>query len=496
MTARNRAGVIGRKAARSATLALVNDPLKDLFRARFGHDAETLSPVRAQGSNRRIYRLSSAKTTAIGVLNDDVKENRAFIEFSKHFHKEGIPVPEFYGEDATGTAYLEEDLGDETLFQFLGARRAKDSFPPDVVAAYRDVVGWLPKIQITAGRSLDYKWCYPRSSFDKQSMLWDLNYFKYYFLTLGGVQFHEERLEDDFQVFADYLLGAGGDWFLCRDFQSRNVMLKDGKPYFIDYQGGRRGALQYDIASLLYDAKADVPFDLRDELLDLYIAEAGKLAKIEKTEFKKYFPGFVLIRIMQAMGAYGLRGFHEKKPLFLQSIPYAIRNIEHVLLTSNLPIDVPELSAVFKRLVGASHFRQFGAAKLKLNVQIQSFSYKNGMPRDDKGHGGGYVFDCRALPNPGRKIEFAKSSGLDSDVIAYLSKQEEVDIWTRSAFALVDQSVQDYGRRNFTHLFVAFGCTGGQHRSVYCAERLAKHLRDQGVSASVSHRERKNWPAK
>ncbi|MDE2510230.1 MAG: phosphotransferase enzyme family protein, partial [Elusimicrobia bacterium] len=272
--------------------------------------------------------------------------------------------------------------------------------------------------------------------------------------------------------------------------------LKGGKPYFIDYQGGRRGALQYDIASLLYDAKADVPFDLRDELLDLYIREAGKHAKVDKAEFKKFFPGFVLIRIMQAMGAYGLRGFHEKKPLFLQSIPYAIRNIEHVLLTSTLPVEVPELSGVFKRLVGSSALRQFGAAKLKLTVRIQSFSYKGGMPRDDKGHGGGYVFDCRCLPNPGRKTEFAESTGQDPDVIAYLSKEEPVDRWTRSAFALVDQAVQDYGRRNFTHLFVAFGCTGGQHRSVYCAERLAKHLLDQGVAVTVSHREKKAWPAK
>jgi len=470
------------------------DPLKDLFRSRFGRDAETLAPVRADGSSRKIYRLSGGGTTAIGVLNEDIKENRAFIEFSKHFRKEGIPVPEFYAENESGTAYLEEDLGDTTLFQFLGKRRTAQGFPAEVVAAYRDVVRWLPQIQIAAGRTLDYRWCYPRASFDKQSMLWDLNYFKYYFLTLGGVPFHEERLEDDFQVFADYLLAADRNYFLCRDFQSRNVMLKDGKPYFIDYQGGRRGALQYDIASLLYDAKADVPFELRDELLDQYIQEAGKLAPVDKAEFKKYFPGFVLIRIMQAMGAYGLRGFHEKKPLFLQSIPYAIRNIEHVLMTSSLPVEVPELSAVFKRLVGSSALRQFGAAKLKLTVHIQSFSYKGGMPRDDEGHGGGYVFDCRCLPNPGRLPEFVKSSGLDADVIAYLSKEETVDRWARSAFALVDQTVQDYGRRNFTHLFVAFGCTGGQHRSVYCAERLAKHLRDQGVSVTTAHREKKNWP--
>ena len=474
----------------------MSDALTALFRARFGAEPAAPVPVRAEGSNRKIYRLSGGGAVAIGVLNDDVKENRAFVEFSKHFRKAGIPVPEIYAEDKSGTAYLEEDLGDTTLFQFLGRRRTPAGFPADVVAAYRDVVGWLPKMQIVAGRTIDERWCYPRKSFDKQSMLWDLNYFKYYFLTLGRIVFHEERLEQDFAVFADYLLAAGREHFLCRDFQSRNVMLKDGKPYFIDYQGGRRGALQYDIASLLYDAKADVPFELRDELLDLYIAQAAKHAKIDKAEFKKYFPGFALIRIMQAMGAYGLRGFHEKKPLFLQSIPYAIRNIEHLLLSSNLPIEVPELMGVFKRLIGSSELRQFGAAKLKLTVQIQSFSYKNGMPRDDKGHGGGYVFDCRCLPNPGRHVQYKYSSGLDADVVAFLAKEEAVDRWTASAFALVDQAVKDYGRRNFTHLFVAFGCTGGQHRSVYCAERLAKHLRDQGVSVAVSHREKKSWPVK
>jgi aminoglycoside/choline kinase family phosphotransferase len=472
------------------------DPLKELFRARFGAEADTLVPVRADGSSRKIYRLTGAGTTAIGVLNDDAKENRAFIEFSKHFLKNGIPVPEFYAENKESTVYLEEDLGDTTLFQFLGKRRTPAGFPPEVVSSYHDVVRWLPKIQITAGATIDDKWCYPRKSFDKQSMLWDLNYFKYYFLTLGGIPFHEEKLEEDFQVFADYLLAADRKYFLCRDFQSRNVMLRDGKPYFIDYQGGRRGALHYDIASLLYDAKADVPFDLRDELLDLYITEAAKLAPIDRAEFKKYFPGFVLIRIMQAMGAYGLRGFHEKKPLFLQSIPYAIRNIEHVLATSGLPVEVPELMGVFKKLVGSSALRQFGAAKLKLTVRIQSFSYKGGMPKDQGSHGGGYVLDCRCLPNPGRQIVFKTQSGLDADVIAYLSKQDEVDRWTRSAFSMIDQAVEDYGRRNFTDLFVAFGCTGGQHRSVYLAERLAKHLRDQGVSVVVSHREKKAWPKK
>lgn len=477
-------------------MAAVSDALIRLFKDRFGAEPGAPAPVRADGSNRRIYRLSAGGRTAIGVLHDDVKENRAFIEFSRHFRKEKVPVPEIYGEDPSGAAYLEEDLGDTTLFQFLSKRRTAQGFPGEVVAAYREVVRWLPRIQIVAGRGLDYRYCYPRASFDRQSMLWDMNHFKYYFLTLGNIPFHEERLEEDFSAFADYLLAADREFFLCRDFQSRNVMLKDGEPFFIDYQNGRRGALQYDVASLLYDAKADVPFELRDELLELYLREAAKHARVDEEEFLKFFPGFVLIRIMQAMGAYGLRGFHEKKPLFLQSIPYAIRNIESLLLRHNLPVEVPELSGVFKRLIGSSALRQFGGAKLSLTVHLQSFSYKNGMPRGDKGHGGGYVFDCRCLPNPGRDARFKHSTGLDGDVVAFLAKEEPVDRWARSAFALVDQAVEDYGRRNFTHLFVAFGCTGGQHRSVYMVERLAKHLKDQGVSVEVSHRERKGWPVR
>ncbi len=481
---------------RSATIVPVIDPLdvlRFLYREKFGLDAAAIIPVRAEGSNRRIYRLSSARRTAIGVLNEDAQENHAFIEFSKHFHNEGIPVPEFYSANGDATAYLEEDLGDTTLFQFLGKRRTAAGFPSEVISAYQDVVRWLPKIQIVAGKTIDDRWCYPRKSFDKQSMLWDLNYFKYYFLTLGAIPFHEEKLEEDFIVFTDYLLSAERKHFLCRDFQSRNVMLKEGRPYFIDYQGGRRGALHYDIASLLYDAKADIPFDLRDELLDLYITEAGKHTPIDRSEFKLFFPGFVLIRIMQALGAYGLRGFHEKKPLFLQSIPYAIRNIERVLLTSGLPAAVPELMRVFKRLVGSSTLRQLGSAKLRLTVRIQSFSYKSGIPKDQSGHGGGYVFDCRCLPNPGRLPEFQTQSGRDSAVVAYFSQEDGIERWARSAFALIDQAVEDYGRRNFTDLFVAFGCTGGRHRSVYMAERLAKHLRDQNVLAVVIHREKNSW---
>ncbi|MDE2237277.1 MAG: phosphotransferase, partial [Elusimicrobia bacterium] len=272
------------------------------------------------------------------------------------------------------------------------------------------------------------------------------------------------------------------------DFQSRNVMVRDGEPWFIDYQGGRRGALQYDIASLLYDAKADLPTALRDKLLERYLDAAGERAAIDRARFLELFPGFVYIRIMQALGAYGLRGFYERKAHFLQSIPYAVRNIEHLLRTTELPIKVPALMGVFRSLVGSSTLRQYGQASLPLTVRIQSFSFKQGAPIDEKGHGGGFVFDCRGLPNPGREARFADSFGTDADVVEFLEREPPVRHFLDPVFALVDQSVENYQSRNFTDLLVSFGCTGGRHRSVYCAERLARHLRKRyKLTVSVNH---------
>jgi len=322
-------------------------------------------------------------------------------------------------------------------------------------------------------------------------MMWDLNYFKYYFLRLAKIPFNEATLEDDFQTFAGYLAQAPSNFFLYRDFQSRNIMIKNNIPYFIDYQGGRSGALQYDIASLLFDAKADIPFSLRSKLLDSYLKAASGLAAVDPKEFMKYYWGFVLIRIMQALGAYGLRGFYEGKTQFLQSIPYAVRNLEFALRMAKLPVKTPELIQVFRRIVRSPYLRQFGKPHLRLTVRIQSFSYKGGVPMDESGHGGGYIFDCRALPNPGRFQEFAKLTGKDPAVAAYLDKEPAVSRFLNHACDLISQSIENYQSRNFTELLVAFGCTGGEHRSVYCAERLAGYLTERygGVDIEIRHRE-------
>jgi len=467
---------------------LLDQALRLLFERRFGEPIERIASLKADGSNRKLYRLASASRTAIGVASPDDRENRAFLEFSRHFRECGLPVPEIYAEELDRGIYLEEDLGDTTLFQFLTANRTEGGLSSETLDLYRQVVELLPWFQIEGGRTLNYDLCYPRSGFDKQSMLWDLNYFKYYFLRLAKIPFSEQALEDDFERLTEFLLTADRRFFLYRDFQSRNIMLRDGAPFFIDYQGGRRGALQYDVASLLYDAKADLPFDVRDELVERYLEAASKLAPIDRGVFLAHYPGYVHIRIMQAMGAYGLRGFYERKQHFLASIPYAIRNLEYLLRTAEIPVELPELTQVWRRLVGSSALRQFGTASLKLTIRIQSFPYKDGVPTDEKGHGGGYVFDCRALPNPGRFERYATLTGKDGAVVAFLENEPAVSDFLGHVFALIDQAVENYQQRNFTDLLAAFGCTGGRHRSVYCAERLARHLREKfQVSVEVRH---------
>src|SRR5882724_7082725 len=309
------------------------DVLKQLFERHFRSSAERVQPLQGQlgGSGRKIVRLANEKVSAIGILYDVREENVAFLEFSRHFHGHGLPVPEIYAEDLSQGAYLEEDLGDTTLFEFLSKNRTGDNIAPEAVEAYRTVVAVLPRFQIEASRDLNYRVCYPRGSFDRQSIAWDLNYFKYYFLRLAGIAFNEQALEDDFGRLTKFLLSAPHDYFLYRDFQSRNVMWRDGRPFFLDYQGGRKGALQYDVASLLYDAKADLPPELRQQLLDHYLDTLAGFVKFDRDEFMHHYYAYVYVRIMQALGAYGFRGFYERKAHFLQSVPYALKNLRWLL---------------------------------------------------------------------------------------------------------------------------------------------------------------------
>jgi aminoglycoside/choline kinase family phosphotransferase len=468
------------------------DVLRKLFEERF-HDAPArIEPLQGElgGSGRKIVRLASDKVSAIGILYGVREENVAFLAFSRHFHKHGLPVPEIYAEDLNHGAYLEEDFGDTTLFDFLSKHRDGEKVAPAVVDVYRKVVQALPRFQIEAGRDLDYSVCYPRGSFDRQSIAWDLNYFKYYFLRLAGISFSEQALEDDFDSLTNFLLSADRDYFMYRDFQSRNVMLRRGEPFFLDYQGGRKGALQYDIASLLYDAKADLPPELRQQLLDLYIDRLGDFAKIDREEFLRYFYAYVYVRILQALGAYGFRGFYERKAHFLQSVPYALKNLRWLLHNVKLPIALPALMEAFNSMLASEKLQGLASDADDLQVRILSFSFHCGLPKDESGNGGGFVFDGRSLPNPGREERFKALTGKDAAVIEYLNQQESVHQFLASVMSLVDASVNNYQQRRFKHLMVSFGCTGGQHRSVFLAEQVAKRLRGRnGVEVVLQHRE-------
>ncbi|MGA9797594.1 MAG: RNase adapter RapZ [Terriglobales bacterium] len=468
------------------------DILKQLFERHFHVPATQVKPLQGElgGSGRKIIRLSSDQFSAIGILYDVLEENVAFLEFSRHFRRHGLPVPEIYGEDLSQGAYLEEDLGGTTLFEFLSRNRTGESVAPQAVEAYRKVIAILPRFQVEAGRDLNYKVCYPRASFDRQSIAWDLNYFKYYFLRLAGIPFNEQALEDDFDRLTELLLSAPHDYFLYRDFQSRNIMWRDDQPFFLDYQGGRKGALQYDVASLLYDAKADLPPELRQQLLDHYLETLSGFINVDRQNFMRYYYAYVYVRIMQALGAYGFRGFYERKAHFLQSVPYALKNLRWLLHNVTLPIALPTLTEAFNSMLGSGKLQNLAVDAENLVVRILSFSFHRGWPKDETGNGGGFVFDGRSLPNPGREERFKSLTGRDAPVIEYLNQQESVHQFMAGVLSLVDASVSEYQRRGFKNLMVSFGCTGGQHRSVYLAEQLAKRLRGRsGVEVILRHRE-------
>ncbi|HEU5457917.1 MAG TPA: RNase adapter RapZ, partial [Terracidiphilus sp.] len=347
-----------------------------------------------------------------------------------------------------------------------------------------------PRFQVEAGRELNYKVCYPRASFARQSIAWDLNYFKYYFLRLSGVPFNEQALEHDFTRLTKLLLSADHDYFLYRDFQSRNVMLREGKPWFLDYQGGRKGALQYDIASLLFDGKADLPPALREELLEYYIACLAKFVPVKREAFLEHYYAYVYVRILQALGAYGFRGFYERKAHFLQSVPYAVKNLRWLAHNVKLPVALPALMEAFEGMLRSEKLMHLSAEGDTLTVRIFSFSFHGEAPVDESGNGGGFVFDGRSLPNPGREERYKMLTGMDAPVMEYLNQQESVHKFLANVESLVDASVSAYQKRGFKNLMVSFGCTGGQHRSVYLAEQLAKHLRGRsGVDVVVRHLE-------
>ncbi len=458
--------------------------LMKMFTQWSGEKVESMTLLPPSGSYREYIRLSGGSKSALGAFNSDRKENEAFLGFSEHFHKQDLKVPQIYAKNIEQDIYLLEDLGHTTLFDFLQEVRAEEGFSAILIDFYKKTIKQLVQFQLKGTQGLNFDLCYPRKAFDKQSMLWDLHYFKYYFLKLAQIPFDEQALEDDFNRLIKFLLEADHHYFLYRDFQSRNVMVKQGEPWFIDYQGGRKGALQYDLASLLYDGKADIPPKVREELYLYYIQELKKHIEVNEPSFRDHFAGYVYIRIMQAMGAYGFRGFYEKKEHFLKSIPFALENISYLLKNHPLPLKIPELKKVLEALIFNEKLKKINA----LTITVNSFSYKRGIPYDMSGNGGGFVFDCRAIHNPGRYPEYKFVTGKDEAVIQFFEKEPEMKQFLDGVFPLVAQSIEKYIERNFKHLMVSFGCTGGQHRSVYCAERLAEYIRSNyPVEVKIKH---------
>jgi len=466
-----------------------------LFEKFSGQSPESVLPLPLSGSNRRYFRLQNGQTSVIGAFNPDAKENLAYTSFTSHFLAKGLPVPKLLTTDLAQGIYLIQDLGDTTLFEFVKTSKPDGIFP---IEKYKQALEHLISFQVRGAQGFEYSLCHPRAKFDAHSVIWDLQYFKYYFLKFSEIPFDESLLEKDFETFAHFLTEEESPFFMYRDFQARNIMLFEDELYFIDFQGGQQGALQYDLASLLFQAKAEISPEIRAELLEYYLQSLSKILPYDLEKFVSKYYGYVLIRILQTLGAYGFRGYYQRKPHFLESIPFAIKNLDWFLSNVNLPIKLPELSGAIKKIC-ENHSRTsatMSTERTGLSVSVFSFSYKNGFPDDHSGNGGGFVFDCRALPNPGRLPECKHLTGKDPKVKAYLEKIPEVDTFLQGVFSMIDSSVQNYLQRGFLHLMVSFGCTGGQHRSVYCAERLAEHIKNTpNVQVLLEHyeQERKGW---
>ena len=466
--------------------------LERLFVKQKGKKPDSVTPLPGAGSNRKYYRMVLNECAVIGVVGTSVDENQAFIKLSNQFDKKNIPVPKVIAVSDDKLCYIIEDLGDISLFDYMAEGRKTACFSDREQDLLHKTIGLLADIQFKGAEGLDFSVCYPQPDFDRRTVMWDLNYFKYNFLKLSGLEFREDLLENDFEQLAEQLLVGKPETFMYRDFQSRNVMICNGEPFFIDFQGGRRGPVYYDLASFLWQAKANFPNDLRNDLLQTYFTSLRKYQPdIDESHFREQLRNFVLLRTLQVLGAYGFRGYIEKKAHFIESIPHALTNLKDLLQTP-FPI-CPYLQKTLHQLIKKEEEKQQQALldKNTLTVTIYSFSYKKGIPEDVSGNGGGYVFDCRAIHNPGRYEPYKQLTGLDQPVIDFLEEDGEITGFLNDIYHLADHHIQHYLERKFTHLMFSFGCTGGQHRSVYSAQHLADYIRlgYPEVNIVLKHRE-------
>lgn len=470
------------------------DILSVLFEQKFKISPESIEMLPLSGSDRVYFRLKNGNMSAIGAFNPNQKENEAFFSFSSTFHDLGIKVPSVFAITDDHQYYLLSDLGSETFYDHI-VKIHNTGKCSGGICILKGILSSLIKIQVEGAKAIDFSKCYPRSAFDHQSIMWDLNYFKYEFLKLTATPFDEQLLEDDFNRLADYLIKAPSDYFMYRDFQSRNIMMMDKTPWFIDYQGGRKGPLQYDLASILFSPKTGMNEIQREVMLDYYLGELDRYIQVDHAEFTDFYYAFVLIRVLQALGAYGFRGVFEHKPNFRNSIPIAIENLKRLLDKRYLKIELPEIFRIINHLSSSCWAKKIQLPVDRLMMTITSFSYKNGIPVDPSENGGGFVFDCRGLPNPGRLIEYQHLNGKDQSVIDYLKQFDQVEEFQQMVREIVKISIDEYLSRGFNHLMVNFGCTGGQHRSVYHAENFASWVKNNfPVEVVLIHTEQNDKP--
>lgn len=463
--------------------------LVELYKKVFSVEPESCTPLTGSASNRKYYRMSGEGGSCIGVVGTDVRENEAFLSIAGHFRTKGINVPEVYAVSDDGMAYIQQDLGNAVLFDMLTEARKTGEGMDRVNDLLSKTMSMLPKIQFEGAEGLDFSVCYPQPSFDRRMVMFDLNYFKYCFLKPSGLEFDEVALQDDFERFADDLLVGDTDTFLYRDFNARNIMVCGDEPYFVDFQGGRRGPVFYDVASFAWHARAKFTDAQKEAMLSAYLSSYASYASVDEGSFRSSLRLFVLFRLLQVLGAYGFRGWVEHKANFVTSIPAAIAEMKAWLAD---PSDrYPYLMRVMGRLVELPRFNEPQHDDGVLEVKVYSFSFKKGVPHDPTGNGGGYVFDCRSIHNPGRYEPYKKLTGRDEPVIRFLEDDGEIFGFLEHAYGIVDSHVETYRKRGFTSLMVSFGCTGGQHRSVYSAEHMAHHLAQKypDIHVRLIHRE-------
>lgn len=470
--------------------------ISTLFSSMKGCAADRIEKLPQSGSDRIYFRIYTGPETFIATYNHNQKETQTFIYFSKHFKNAGLPVPEILAVNEDDTIYIQQDLGTESLLDQLEQYGHTDT----PYQFFQKSLSALARMQILGHKGLDYNWCLTAKEFGKQAILSDLLYFKYYFLDTLQLPYDKQAMLDDFDALSTYLTRTQYKYFMFRDFQSRNIIVREGEVSFIDFQGGMKGALQYDVASLLWQAKAELSEEWKNELLEHYMNEVDGLLEepIDRITFVSQYNGYVLIRLLQVLGAYGFRGLFERKAHFLASIPLALRNLQFFLEHKRIGIITPEFDRVLKLVVTEEMIERFEPPQANeetpLTVTINSFSYKKGIPADSSENGGGFVFDMRGILNPGRFDDYKKLSGLDKPVQDFLEQRTKINEFLNSVWDLIDITVEDYLKRGFSNLMINFGCTGGQHRSVYSAEQTARHLRNKyKVKTILTHTNQQNW---